>query len=152
MLRWARWSAPALAVAGLGLAGCNPNAGEAAIVVTGDEQGVVTGPTVTCQPPGHGGETVTPSWEWSGTIDGEAATLMFAGLWQPGKVDAGSLIVGGRQYAALDQPNGQLVRQTGSIDANGTLHVAATLPRVFGGETGTVEIRADLRCPTWPVE
>jgi hypothetical protein len=148
VLRRGWWGAAPLAIAVLGLAACNPAAGEGTFTVTGAEQATASGPSVVCRPPGDGGETVTPTWEWTGSIDGEDVTLAFAGMWEPTAVDAGSFMISGRQYVAFDRPGGSLVRH-GGIDADGTLHVAATLAGPFGG--GTVEVEADLRCPSWPV-
>ena len=58
---------------GLLLSACNPEAGEARISISSPITAKVDGPVVTCRPAGDGGETVIPSWDWTGTIAGETA-------------------------------------------------------------------------------
>jgi hypothetical protein len=137
----------------VGLAGCNPAPGEAAITLTGAERAVLDGPAVACPPPGTGGETLT-HWVWEGDIGGEPARVAFAGTFSE-VVDTAVVQIGNLEapsghgtrwyYAApLAIPPSGAVTQLG-VDDDGTLHATATLPSVNGG--GPVEVEAALRCP-----
>lgn len=126
------------------LVGCNPPPGQATVTLTGDVEAEDPEGAVTCRRPGDGGETTVPSWDWTGTIDGEAASFGFSS--QSGPVpDISVLRVGSRTWAHFTGTAGTVV--TERVDRDGTLHVSATLPRVGG--TGVVEITAALRCPGW---
>lgn len=133
-----------MTVCGL-LVGCNPPPGQATLAVTGavavdDPPGAVT-----CQPPGDGGETTIPSWEWTGTIDGQAASLGISSQTGP-TPDIAVFRVGARTWVHFSPGQGGGVGFE-RVDSDGTLHVTATLPPATG--TGDVQITAALRCPGW---
>ena len=140
-----RAAAAALCASLVGLlVACNPSPGEGRVAVTGAVEADVAG-TVTCQEPGDGGETYIPSWEWNGTIDGEAAFFAVSSQSQYVPTD-GALRVGTRAwYHLLPGSPGEVTAER--IDADGTLHVTAVLTS-FTGEA-PVEVTATLRCPGW---
>lgn len=144
---WRRPTAGAALIMSLAgvLVACNPRPGQGQVTVTGavEAEGVVG--TVTCQKPGDGGETYIPTWEWEGTIDGEAASLGVSSqtTYMPTE---GAFRVGSRAwYHFLPGAPGEIVAER--IDPDGTLHMTASLPPLSG--TGDVEITATLRCPGW---
>ena len=140
-----RATAAALVVSvAAGLVACHPGPGGATLTVTGAVEADDPEGSVTCRPPGDGGETYIPTWEWNGTIDGEAASLMVSS--QSAHVpNQGVLTVGTRSWVHLYGTTGEVV--TERIDDDGTLHVTATLTEFPG--TSEVEITAALRCPSW---
>jgi len=133
-----------VSVTGL-LVACNPHPGEGQVTVTGAVEADDVAGTVTCQKPGDGGETYIPTWEWEGTIDGEAASLGVSSQTTFTPTE-GAFRVGSRTwYHFLPGAPGEIVAER--IDSDGTLHLTATLPPMSG--TGDVEITATLRCPGW---
>jgi hypothetical protein len=127
------------------LVACSPPPGEGQVTVTGALDAEDVAGTVTCRPPLDGGETYIPTWEWRGTIDGEAASLGVSSqtTYTPSE---GVFRVGSRAwYHFLPGAPGEIVAER--IDPDGTLHMTATLPPLSGA--GDVEITATLRCPGW---
>jgi hypothetical protein len=140
-----RAAAAALTASACGLlVGCNPPPGQAALTLTGAVEADDPAGAVTCRPPGDGGETTIPSWEWNGTIDGEAT--LFAVSSQSGPTpDMSVLHVGTRYWTHFPGGAGNVVLDR--VDHDGTLHATATLRPLTG--TGDVEVTASLRCPGW---
>lgn len=143
-------AALALTVAGV-LVGCNPPPGAATLTVTGAVEAENPEGTVTCLPSGSAWENrAVPTWEWNGTIDGQAATFevgatFVVGSPWPHVPDEATLSVGNRTWEHLTAGSpGEVV--TDRVDHDGTLHVTATLYRGGGEE---VQITAALRCPSW---
>jgi hypothetical protein len=100
---------------------------------------------VTCLKPGDGGETYVPTWEWNGTIDGEAASFVVSSQssYLP---DQGGLTVGTRRWLhLLPGSPGEIV--TERVDKDGTLHVRAHFESSSGADA--VDVVAALRCPGW---
>ena len=126
------------------LVGCNPPPGQADLTVTGAVEVEDPPGAVTCRPPGDGGETTIPSWDWAGTIDGEPASLGISSLGGP-TPDTGVFRVGTRAWAHFPGDAGEIVFDR--VDADGTLHATATLPGWNG--LADVEVTAALRCPGW---
>jgi hypothetical protein len=133
-------------VAGL-LVACNPEPGGGELTVSGAVEAENPPGSVTCREPGDGGETLIPTWEWSGTIDGEPANLGFSSQSAHTPTD-GALVVGDRMWLALGGITGGEV-VVDRIDADGTLHVTATLPPGPGSGPDDVDVTASLRCPGW---
>lgn len=127
------------------VAGCQPPPGGGTLTITGAVSAEHPEGSVTCRPPGDGGETYIPTWEWHGTIGGEAAS--FAVSSQSAHLPTeGVLSVGTRRWLhVVPGSPGEIV--TERIDPDGTLHVVATLPEAFG--SSEVEVTAALRCPSW---
>lgn len=133
-----------VSVTGL-LVACNPHPGEGRVTVAGAVEAEGVAGTVTCRKPGDGGETYIPSWEWEGTIDGEAASLGVSSQTTYTPTE-GAFRVGSRTwYHFLPGAPGEIVAER--IDPDGTLHMTASLPPLSA--TGDVEITATLRCPGW---
>ena len=146
MRRLAATTAVLAAVSGgLLLSACNPEAGAARIDLSGPVTAKVDGPTVTCRPAGDGGETVIPSWDWTGTIDGEAAAVSVTGVLPDMTVDSAAVSIGDDTWIVLGDPTS--VHQV-SLDDDGTVRVEATLAH---GGPGPLTMVAVLRCPEWPV-
>jgi hypothetical protein len=134
-------AALAMTVCGL-LVGCNPTPGQATLTVTGAVEVEDPPGAVTCQKPGDGGETYVPTWEWRGTIDGEAASFLVSSqtayLPNEGALTVGTLLPGSP---------GEIV--TERVDDDGTLHVRAHLEPWPAQGGDAVDIVAKVRCPGW---
>jgi hypothetical protein len=144
---WRGRVAPAAAITSLAgvLVACNPPPGEGQVSVAGAVEAEGVAGVVSCRPPGDGGETYIPTWEWSGTIDRAAAFLGVSSqtTFTPSE---GVFRVGSRAwFHFLPGAPGEIVAER--IDSDGTLHMTAELPPQSG--TGDVEITATLRCPGW---
>ncbi len=141
-----RVAGAALCVSLVGLlVACNPAPGKGQVTVTGAVEAEDVAGTVTCQKPGDGGETYIPTWEWAGTIDGQAASLAVSSqtTYEPSE---GVFRVGSSTwYHFLPGAPGEITAER--IDTDGTLHMTASLPRLGGGDP--VELTATLRCPGW---
>ena len=88
-----------------------------------------------------------PSWDWTGTIAGEAAAVSVTGVLPDKTVDSAGVTIGDDQWIALGDPT--RVHQV-SLDDDGTVRVEATLTHAGPG-TGPLTMVAVLRCPEWPV-
>ena len=131
------------------LSACNPEAGEARISLSGPVTAKVDGPTVTCRPAGDGGETVIPSWDWTGTIAGASATVSVTGVLPAKTVDSAGVTIGDDRWIDLGDPT--RVRQVSLDEDDGTVRVEATLTHRSGPGSGPLTMVAVLRCPAWPV-
>ena len=132
----------------IGLVGCvPPGGGEVRVsgAVTADDPPG----TVTCMQPGEGGETYIPTWQWDGTIDGEAARLSFSS--QTSYVpEEGGLRIGAQWWIRL--PAGGTGGSTITpqpVSDDGTLRVTAHIEPPSWQTGGPVDIVAALRCPGW---
>jgi hypothetical protein len=130
------------------LAACGVPPGGADITISGavtadDPEGAVI-----CKQPGEDGETTIPTWQWTGTIDGEPAQLLFSS--QVSSVpEEGGLQIGGRswiRFVAFD--NGSTVAPQ-PVSDDGTLRLTAHIEPTPGQTGEAVDIVATLRCPGW---
>ena len=147
--RGGRVAAAALALITIGgLAACAVPPGSGDVSITGAVTADDPEGTVICKDPFIDGETQIPTWQWDGTIDGEAASLSFSS--QISQVpEEGVLQVGTRLWFRLGgQPAGSTITAQPVTD-DGTLRVTAHLEPFPGQDGGPVDVVAALRCPGW---
>jgi len=146
--RRGRAAAATLALAVVGtLAGCGVPPGGADVSVSGGVEADDPPGAVTCKNPGIDGETLIPTWQWDGTIDGQAARLAFSS--QVSRVpEEGGLWVGTRRWLRfVSFPPGSTITPQ-PVSDDGTLRVSAHLEPIAAGDEA-VDITATLRCPGW---
>ena len=147
--RRGRVAAAALALVTIGAVGaCTVPPGSGDVSITGAVTADDPEGTVICKDPCIDGETQIPTWQWDGTIDGEAATLSFSS--QISHIpEEGALRVGTRWWVRLGgHPPGSTITPQPVTD-DGTLRVTAHLEPGPGQAGGAVDIVAALRCPGW---